>query len=100
MTKKASAAPWSVKGVERTTRDLARQSAQVAGQTVGSWIEQAIREHAKLLPAAGTTANESEPPQLSDVLAAANRAEVRNLEAGLERVEARADDMVIPVALK
>ena len=100
MTKKASAAPWSVKGVERTTRAVARQSAQAAGMTVGSWIEQAIREHAKLLPAAGAIAAESESPQVSEVIAAANRAEIRAIETGVERVETRADDMVIPVALK
>ncbi|MBM3535142.1 MAG: hypothetical protein FJX60_19135 [Alphaproteobacteria bacterium] len=95
MTGKSGAAPWSVKGVERPTRETARQAAQAAGMTVGAWIEQAIRSHETLLAAA---APEAEPA--AGVLAAAQRAEVRSLEAGVESAESRAGDMVIPVALK
>ena len=97
MTGKPSAAPWSVKGVERTTRETARQAAQAAGMTVGAWIEQAIRSHESVLAAVPP------PPEIqqeNNVMAAAQRAEVRSLEAGIERAESRSGDMVIPVALK
>ncbi len=98
MTGKTSqVAPWSVKGVERTTRETARHAAQAAGMTVGAWIEQAIRSHEAVLAAAPPTA---EAQELSDVMAAAQRAEVRSLESGVERAETRSSDMVIPVALK
>lgn len=98
MTGKSSqVAPWSVKGVERTTRETARNAAQAAGMTVGAWIEQAIRSHETVLAAAPPTA---EAQELSDVMAAAQRAEVRSLESGVERAETRSSDMVIPVALK
>ena len=97
MAGKSSVAPWSVKGVERPTRDLARQSAQAAGQTVGTWIEQAIRAHATLVPPPGST---PEPDAGTEILAAAQRAEVRSLVHGVERAEAQSGDMVIPVALK
>ena len=98
MTGKTSqVAPWSVKGVERTTRETARHAAQAAGMTVGAWIEQAIRSHEAVLAAAPPTA---EAQELSDVMAAAQRAEVRSLESGVERAETRSTDMVIPVALK
>ena len=98
MTGKSSqVAPWSVKGVERTTRETARHAAQAAGMTVGAWIEQAIRSHETVLAAAPPTA---EAQELSDVMAAAQRAEVRSLESGVERAETRSSDMVIPVALK
>jgi len=97
MAGKTSVAPWSVKGVERSTREAARQGAQAAGMTVGSWIEQAIRSHETLL-APGAPTPEADP--MAEVLAAAQRAEVRSLEAGVERAESRTGDMVIPVALK
>jgi hypothetical protein len=97
MAAKSSVAPWSVKGVERSTRETARQSAQAAGMTVGAWIEQAIRSHQILLaPPASTPA--ADPMQ--EVLAATQRAEVRSLVTGVEHVESRSNDMVIPVALK
>ncbi len=98
MTGKSSpAAPWSVKGVERKTRETARQAAQAAGMTVGAWIEQAIRSHEAVLAAAPPT---PEAQQENIVMAAAQRAEVRSLESGIERAESRSGDMVIPVALK
>lgn len=97
MTGKSSAAPWSVKGVERSTRETARNAAQAAGMTVGAWIEQAIRSHETVLAAALPTPQAQE---ITDVMAAAQRAEVRSLEAGVARIENRSGDMVIPVALK
>ncbi len=97
MTGKTSAAPWSVKGVERTTRETARHAAQAAGMTVGAWIEQAIRSHEAVLAAAPPS---PEIQQENNVMAAAQRAEVRSLESGIERAESRSGDMVIPVALK
>jgi hypothetical protein len=92
-----SVAPWSVKGIERPTREKARQSAQAAGMTVGAWIEQAIRGNETLLRP-GPPTPEADPR--GEVMAAAQRAEVRSLEAGVERAESRSGDMVIPVALK
>lgn len=85
------------KGVERPTRDLARQSAQAANQTVGTWIEAAIRAHATFMPPAGSA---PQPDARTEILAAAQRAEVRALEHGVEDAESRSGDMVIPVALK
>jgi hypothetical protein len=96
MTSKTGAAPWSVKGVDRATREMARQAAQAAGMTVGAWIEQAIRSHEMVLAAR----REAEPDPAAEVMAAAQRADVRALESGVERMESRTGDMVIPVALK
>ena len=97
MTGKSSVAPWSVKGVERSTRETARQAAQAAGMTVGAWIERAIREHQTFLPPPGQPTDFS---GLGEVVAATQRAEVRSLEAGVDRVDSRTNEMVIPVALK
>lgn len=95
--KNPPAAPWSVKGVERPTRETARHAAQAAGMTVGAWIEQAIRSHEAVLAAAPPT---PEVRQQNEVAGALQRAEVRSLESGVERAESRSSDMVIPVALK
>lgn len=38
----AKSRSWSVKGIDGETRDLARDAAQVAGMTIGAWIDQAI----------------------------------------------------------
>ena len=36
---------WSIKGIEEETRNIARAAAERDKQTIGSWIEYAIRVH-------------------------------------------------------
>ena len=36
---------WSIKGIKEDTRNIARAAAEREEQTIGSWIEYAIREH-------------------------------------------------------
>lgn len=36
---------WSVKGIDRSTRDLAREGARATNSTIGEWIDEAIRSY-------------------------------------------------------
>ena len=38
-------APWSVKGIDDETRELARRKAKNAGINIGAWINKAILDH-------------------------------------------------------
>ena len=38
-------APWSVKGIDNETRELARQKAKNSGINIGAWINRAILDH-------------------------------------------------------
>ena len=38
-------APWSVKGIDDETRELARRKSKDAGINIGAWINRAILEH-------------------------------------------------------
>ena len=37
--------PWSVKGIDDETRELARRKSKDAGINIGAWINRAILEH-------------------------------------------------------
>ncbi len=39
-----SGAPWSVKGIESTTRETAKMAARRAGMTLGEWLNQIIQD--------------------------------------------------------
>ncbi|GGB26314.1 hypothetical protein GCM10011505_04410 [Tistrella bauzanensis] len=43
----ATIPPWSVKGVDRDTREIAKRAAQASGLTLGSWVADAIRTYAE-----------------------------------------------------
>jgi hypothetical protein len=104
-------AAWSVKGVDRATRDLARQASQAAGQTIGGWIEQAIRAQDTLLPAGLPSGGAAFVPvapaedaaaasPASPSSASGSPVDVRSLEQEVQEAESRAGDLVIPVALR
>ena len=38
-------APWSVKGIDDETRELARRKAKNSGVNIGAWINRAILDH-------------------------------------------------------
>ena len=42
----AAPGPWSVKGIDEETREIARAAARAAGVPVGQWIDQTIRRAA------------------------------------------------------
>ena len=37
--------PWSVKGIDDETRELARRKAKDSGVNIGAWINRAILDH-------------------------------------------------------
>jgi hypothetical protein len=37
--------PWSVKGIDDETRELARRKAKNSGVNIGAWINRAILDH-------------------------------------------------------
>lgn len=43
----AQSLPWSVKGIDATTRDAAREAARRAGMSVSDWLEHVIREETR-----------------------------------------------------
>lgn len=53
--------PWSVKGIDRGTRDVARHASRRAGLTIGAWIDRTIRRSTVEPPRAAEQAP-VEPP--------------------------------------
>ncbi|MBM3485284.1 MAG: peptidoglycan-binding protein [Alphaproteobacteria bacterium] len=47
--------PWSVKGIDEATREIARAAARAAGMPVGQWIDQTIRRAASMRETATVT---------------------------------------------
>ncbi|MEC8851188.1 MAG: hypothetical protein VXX43_04415, partial [Pseudomonadota bacterium] len=56
--------PWSVKGITREDRELAKAAAQKAGLSVGAWLTQQIRQAAEA-PSPAAAADLSAAPSLS-----------------------------------
>jgi hypothetical protein len=70
--KDKSALPWSIKGISKEARDMARQAAAEQGVTMGEWVSTAIRAlqaHAEqpAVPAPVTPAESAQPapPEMS-----------------------------------
>ncbi|UUX47966.1 peptidoglycan-binding protein [Nisaea acidiphila] len=63
MARKATT--WSVKGIEEDVRDIARAAAERDDQTIGSWIDHAIRVHGGQRPRdeSPDTAETGSPPE-------------------------------------
>src|SRR5262249_24517808 len=103
----SKAGPWSVKGVDRQARDLAREAAESAGLTIGAWLDRAIRDSNRFLappperPAlpGGAPGGLAESPVMP-VLAAPERAGFSALADDVARAEDRLKETVVPVALK
>lgn len=72
---------WSVKGVTAEARDAAKSAAQGSGQTIGNWIDQAIRMN-----------DEDGQPPTSDDAPAQNATDQVDIVAILQALEARVAD--------
>lgn len=83
-----SGAPWSVKGIDPKTREIAKDLARRSGMTLGEWLTQVISEDGGETPAGGVARKASDRP------ASENRAPRRGGD-DLERVLAALEDLSV-----
>ncbi|WP_083859483.1 SEL1-like repeat protein [Oceanibaculum indicum] len=86
----SKATPWSVKGIDDATRDVAREAAQEAGLTLGAWIDRAILRHAGITPIPANDASGG---------GAGTEADADQLETEVAAAEGRIEGQLRPVGL-
>src|ERR1700759_3355445 len=60
----SAAGPWSVKGIDPRTREIAKDLARRSGMTLGEWLTHVIAEDGGDTPAGGPTRLLRGPPRL------------------------------------
>ena len=88
----AATPPWSVKGVDRDARDIAKRAAQASGQTLGIWLAEAIRAFAEAQAVHAAESNSWGDPAAPAPAAAAaapvDDGRIAEIEERLARLEA------------
>jgi len=95
--------PWSIKGVADDAREAARAAAEAEGQTVGAWLDLAIRNAAGRELGAHDGAGEADeagdrPPATAPAGEDPLLAAIRGIAQQIDDADARARASVEPLA--